>query len=388
MARVFRYDLGGLRPPVRLPNGMLRVDGVLTRSGVFEYLNPNGTIRREYRPDGEVFDQASMSTFAMMPFTDGHPPVALDAQNATQYARGATGETIRRDGEHLIGSIMVYDAATIAKMDAGVHQLSCGYEVDLDETPGIAPNGERYDAIQRNIRGNHVALVPRGRAGDTARVRMDAAIQKPKESGMDPNELQKAMEAAVAERDAARIRADRLDGELVDAKSRADKAEGELASVRHKLADLEKKREDEKPDEMQAELNVLRAKVAASEKARMDAEATFGHRLDEAVKSRVKLLQSAQMVLPNERLDDLADRQIMDLVVAKLHGLSIPADRSDDYARARFDAAVEGWRAGASAIDQLRMIAKDEKASERKDAASAREEMIKRNRNAWQNKAS
>ncbi len=32
-------------------------------------------------------------------------------------------------------------------------------------TPGVTPNGEPYDGIMRDIIGNHVALVERGRAG-------------------------------------------------------------------------------------------------------------------------------------------------------------------------------------------------------------------------------
>jgi hypothetical protein len=42
--------------------------------------------------------------------------------------------------------------------------LSAGYELDLDPTPGEY-QGRRYDAVQRNIRINHVAAVPLGRAG-------------------------------------------------------------------------------------------------------------------------------------------------------------------------------------------------------------------------------
>ena len=386
---VLRYDLGTLRPPVFLPNGTVRVDALFTRSGVFEYLNQDGTLRREYRPDSEVFDAKSMQSFTMQPFTDGHPPEALTSANAKQYMVGATGETIRRDADHLLGSIAVYDASTVEKMKHGVTQISCGYEVDLDPTPGTAPNGERYDAVQRNIRGNHVALVAHARAGDTARVRMDAAIQQPRneETLMDPKEMQKAMEAAIAERDAAKLRADGLDTQLAEATKRADKAEGELESVRVKLTDLEAKRTDEKPEETRAELNILTAKLAASEKLRTDAEAIFPKVLNDAVKSRVKLEQAACVILPKERLDDLDDRQIMDLVVAKLQGISIPTDRSDDYARARFDAAVEGWKAGNTAIDQLRVLARDPDTAIREDAASARAKYVHAQQNAWKTPA-
>ncbi len=116
-----------------------------------------------------------MKTFQLVPFTDDHPPDMLDARNTTGFARGMTGESIIRDDDHLRGKILAYDAATIAKMDAGKLELSCGYTCDLDETPGTHPVWGDYDAVQRSIVGNHVALVDKGRAG-SASVRMDAAF--------------------------------------------------------------------------------------------------------------------------------------------------------------------------------------------------------------------
>lgn len=172
-----RYDIGRLQPVRRMPNGTIVADAHLTRAGVFEYRNPDGSTRRELRLPEEVFRPDSMRTFAMVPTTDDHPPEMIDATNAIKFAKGATGETITRDDDHMRGSIAVFDASTIKKMEMGKLQLSCGYTCDLDEVPGIHPLWGKYDAIQRNIVGNHVALVEHGRAGRTASVRMDAAVQ-------------------------------------------------------------------------------------------------------------------------------------------------------------------------------------------------------------------
>src|SRR5690606_25874157 len=54
-------------------------------------------------------------------------------------------------------------------------EVSCGYRCLVDETPGVTPEGERYDRVQRRIRYNHVAIVPEGRAGEAVALRMDAA---------------------------------------------------------------------------------------------------------------------------------------------------------------------------------------------------------------------
>lgn len=178
---VFRSDLGTLRPVERLPDGRVRVDALLTRSGIFRYTADDGSERLELRPDDEVFRPQSMRSFAVVPLTDDHPPEMLTARTAKQFAVGSTGDTIVRDDNHVRGSIGVFDADTIAKMDAGKLEISCGYTCDLEDAPGVHPVYGPYHAIQRNIVGNHVALVDQGRAG-SARVRMDGVFVNPRKA--------------------------------------------------------------------------------------------------------------------------------------------------------------------------------------------------------------
>lgn len=173
---VYRIDRGNLSKPIKMSNGWLRIDGRITRTGVFTYREPNGKMRRELRLPEEVFKTDAMQSFALVPVTDEHPPGFLDATNTRDYARGSVAGTLRKDGEFIAGEILVTDASLVAKLERGdARELSCGYNCDLDEQPGVTSDGLRYDAIQRNIRGNHVAVVPKGRAGPEARVRMDGA---------------------------------------------------------------------------------------------------------------------------------------------------------------------------------------------------------------------
>jgi len=172
----YRIDRGNLSKPVKMSNGWLRIDGRITRTGVFTYRNSDGTMRRELRLPEEVFKSDAMQSFALVPVTDEHPPGFLDAKNTREYARGSVAGTLRKDGEFIAGELLVTDADLIKKLEDGAaRELSCGYNCDLDEVPGVTSDGLRYDAIQRNIRGNHVAVVPKGRAGPEARVRMDGA---------------------------------------------------------------------------------------------------------------------------------------------------------------------------------------------------------------------
>ena len=67
-----------------------------------------------------------------------------------------------QDGDLLAATLYVQDADLIRQVQDGTRrELSAGYQVDVDETPGEV-DGERFDRIQRNIRGNHVAALPPG----------------------------------------------------------------------------------------------------------------------------------------------------------------------------------------------------------------------------------
>ena len=97
-----------------MADGRIRVDGHLTRPGVFEYMNPDGTIRREYRPPEEVFSPEAMESFIQIPVTNGHPSTLLTSKTAREHAVGSVGENIRRDGDWLAAPFVVYDDKTLA----------------------------------------------------------------------------------------------------------------------------------------------------------------------------------------------------------------------------------------------------------------------------------
>lgn len=417
-----RFDIGTLRPAVRGDDGILRADGYLARTGVQVYHNADGSPRREYRPDREVFDENSMRTFALVPVTDDHPPEMITSRNAKKYAVGAVGEQIRKDGDKIAAPIMVYDEDTIRKMQGGKVSLSCGYQCDLVNEPGETANGEKYDAIQTNIRGNHVALVDVARAGREARVRMDAAryggedvayqhldnledqkpssdspgLRKKNKSHLDDNRSkqmpkpttkkdenhQELLEAAADQVSQATKRADEAEAALGAETRRADEAEGELESLRTRVKHLEENRIDEgEISKLRGEIKVLQTRLSSAEKSRVDAESP--DRLRKAVKARVSIEKAAEAILQDtSRIDNLSDRELMCVVVEKLHGFIVPAERSDDYVRARFDSAVEQYKRGAEALGTLRNIAAPVP-SQRVDAQSARQKMIEDTQNSW-----
>lgn len=181
---VQRFDLGEVSNVERTDQGYLRCDGTLTRTGVFVYRLAGGTVRRELRTPDEVFNADSMRSFELAPLTNDHPAEKVTADNTGKYQVGSVTSPARNESR-LDAKIQITDSKAITDAEGGKRQLSCGYRCDLEERsgvtmgiPGVA-DGLRFDAVQRNIRGNHVALVDVARAGPDATLRLDsgAAVQ-------------------------------------------------------------------------------------------------------------------------------------------------------------------------------------------------------------------
>ena len=75
-----------------------------------------------------------------------------------------------RDGDDVRAEIIIHDTDSLKNYK--MRELSCGYNLRLDETPGVW-EGQPYDAIQRDIEINHLALVDKARAGEQARLNID-----------------------------------------------------------------------------------------------------------------------------------------------------------------------------------------------------------------------
>lgn len=78
---------------------------------------------------------------------------------------GSTGTDAAFDGEFLTNSLVIWDADAIARIESGAQkELSCAYRWTPINRPG-AYKGQKYDLVMSALVGNHVALVPAGRAG-------------------------------------------------------------------------------------------------------------------------------------------------------------------------------------------------------------------------------
>jgi hypothetical protein len=164
-------------------NGFYTVpNNPLSRPGIFPYTkkstgfpgweNDPGGVVKVYRPESELADPAVAESFKLAPWVDDHAMLGNPELDATltpaekKGVHGTIGEQVFYDpaDKMLKGNVRVWSSSLADAIDAGKKELSCGFRCVYDFTPGEF-EGERYDAIQRTIRGNHLASVPMGRMG-------------------------------------------------------------------------------------------------------------------------------------------------------------------------------------------------------------------------------
>lgn len=289
--------------------GFIRDTPIVGRTGILVYRNADGTERREYRPPEEAFKADSLASLMGKPITIGHKAF-VTAGNAAQVAPvGSVLSAGRQDGNAIRADIVIYN------LDTNARELSCGYSLNLDETPGTTPEGEHYDAIQRDIRYNHLAICSKGRAG-IARLNMDG-------SQIIDDEEEKQM---------AELTKIRLDSGIEY--ECAPEVKVEIEKMRKDSAEAQKEQ-----DKLQAKFDALEAELKKEQEGRKaDAEAHKAN-FDEAVKARVELLKVAE-AHKVENADSMTDTEIKTAVIKAVRGDSINLDgKSADYIEAAYDMA-------------------------------------------------
>lgn len=338
-----RYDRAPIKAK-RTDEGFIKDTPVLTRTGVFIYRNADGSDRREYRPPEEVFKADSLSLYAGIPITNGHPGKVTSA-NAANHTIGAVLTPARQDGDNLIADIVIHNVEAV---NAGNKELSVGYELDLDETPGITPNGERYDAVQRNIIPNHLAIVSRGRAGN-ARLNMDGdeeAVINDGDVSMTKLRLDNGIEYDAAP-------------EVIQAYNKLNQDKAEIVAAKDKA--------EARADSAEADLKKLQAE---QDKFKQDALTVARERLE---------LEAVAKAHNVEFKQDSADREIKIGVIKAIRGDSLNMDgKSDDYVAAAFDMAIVAHEEAskAKAVAGQRQDMAEGKAEAGMSAAEARAKMI------------
>lgn len=153
-------------------NGWLEVkDNPISKVGVFDYLGAEigapepDRIYRVFRPPEELGNEETIKSFRLTPFIVDHEMLGKNATPAEKKGiQGVIGESVYFDHPYLRGNFKIFSDAALSDIRAGKIDLSPGYRSRYEFTPGTY-EGQHYDAVQRHIRGNHLALVDEGRTG-------------------------------------------------------------------------------------------------------------------------------------------------------------------------------------------------------------------------------
>ncbi|MEL7299362.1 MAG: DUF2213 domain-containing protein [Pseudomonadota bacterium] len=328
--------------------GYLEVNARVARTGIQIYhpselgLVGDGPVR-VYRDADEVFAKDSLNTFSGLPITIGHPAQMVDAASHSDLSKGHTGQEVLRDGEHLKIGLKITDAKAVDLVRVQkVRDLSVGYTSIIDATPGTTPDGEPYDARQTQIRANHIAIVPQGRAG-TARIGDSRWGASPLPlSGLNPhNPAEK--EPAMADQklqtvvfsDEAYAVNDQGMALHKAMKASLDEAMAEAKEMGDRIAELEAK--DTAATEKIADLNkqVTDAKVTPK-------------MLADAAKSRQATIDAAKKMGVEEDMDDMDEEDMKKAAVAKKMG-----DKAKDFTSAQIATAFDTLAALVVSKDSL-----------------------------------
>lgn len=332
MNTCLRLDfVGRLDGLQRTPQGGVRIPAHLTRVGVFPYVQPDGTVRRELRPPEEVFAEDSLATLRLAPVTVGHPG-EVRADNYRSLAVGIVGENVRQSDRFVAGDVIVQDAATVAQVGSTLEEISCGYRVRLDMTPGTW-EGQPYDVVQRTIRYNHVGLGPKnwGRAGNEVRLHLDS-----KDGGPGEDVSSTHYDSGMA-----------LTPEEIAAKA---KLEAERDTLRTENERLAKENAGLRSDQRSAP-ETSGGKIDPDPKA-----------IDALVTKRLDCIDAARVVLGPQfdgRADGkrLSEREVCLAVIAKADPAFRTDGKNDDYISARFDFIVEAAKRSDAAHAQVQHAA-------------------------------
>lgn len=378
--------------------GFLKLDGKLTRTGVLEYQQPDGSVFRELRHPDEVFKKDSLDSLKLCPVTDLHQAM-VDPSNVSVVSVGVVGGDVRKDGKFVVGSVTIQRKDAIEAVQGGTRrELSPGYRCWVDQTPGEY-DGERYDGVQRDIIYNHLAVGPEnwGRSGPEVALRLDGNGDQCVETldsgsggresvgrlnGGQPAETRNDMKIKIVldgktyEVEAQEGVGSLLTSALGEQSGRLDAATGELEKLQGRL------------DAADKELKEVQAKLDS---------ATDPKSIEAAVEARSTLIAEAGKVAPDAKFDGLTAEEIR---VTALVASGVESDRLDgksaDYVSGLFEGALVtanrtdsaeaalpsgGAKSVAAATPDTRTDAKPDTA----EAAQHRSQV--RNTEAW-NKAS
>lgn len=409
---------------------------ILTSCGIFEYTNPDGSVRRELRLPEYVFDEESLKTYKGKPIIITHDAGVVDKSNVDREQVGTILSEGTRDGEDVRAEIIIHDTDAMKK--SGLKELSLGYNLVLLEEPGVW-NGEHYDAIQTQIVINHLAIVASARAGEQARLNIDSSEKNLLRGGkkmkikntrridgesLTPEELEQAIKEYKAKRAEEAVDSEEEVVEDVNSDDEsqeeeavsADEDDTQEGSTPEDIAQLVKDRKDRRDNEPQdddakkviaeqnEDIDMLLAaleKLIAETKANADSQAEEesmdeeeenkdssedeskslnADSADKIVRQRLAICRIGDK-LNMDGLENMSIKQAKRAIISKVLPAMRVDGKSESYIDAMYDLAVGEVKNRKSVSYQKKQMFNEQKRrndSTESMASSARKKMIDR----------
>lgn len=409
---------------------------ILTSCGIFEYTNPDGSVRRELRLPEYVFDEESLKTYKGKPIIITHDAGVVDKSNVDREQVGTILSEGTRDGEDVRAEIIIHDTDAMKK--SGLKELSLGYNLVLLEEPGVW-NGEHYDAIQTQIVINHLAIVASARAGEQARLNIDSSEKNLLRGGkkmkikntrridgesLTPEELEQAIKEYKAKRAEEAVDSEEEVVEDVNSDDEdqeeeavsADEDDTQEGSTPEDIAQLVKDRKDRRDHEPQdddakkviaeqnEDIDMLLAaleKLIAETKANADSQAEEesmdeeeenkdssedeskslnADSADKIVRQRLAICRIGDK-LNMDGLENMSIKQAKRAIISKVLPAMRVDGKSESYIDAMYDLAVGEVKNRKSVSYQKKQMVNEQKRrndSTESMASSARKKMIDR----------
>lgn len=379
----------------KTPEGFLKGRAVIATTGVYDYLDMAGNVIKELRLPDEVFAPAFLDSLKLKPITLLHPDKLITADNVKDYQIGTIGNVLDSDGYHLSVDMIIHDAEAIKAIESGTQQLSVGYECTLEAAqPGDRWCGQMYDYIQRDLKANHLSVVPAARAGDAARIKLDSADAVLLHSG---STIETTMSIGGIMPELKSIKLDGVEysaeGKVIESlhlsQTKVDELSVQVKDMATKVDAMttEKDKLEAERDTLKNRLDEAEAKIVELEKSKMDEAA-----IAVAVARRVRVMDAAKLA-EVEVADGMTELDIQKAVITKVFPKANLDGKSDEYIDARFDGAVEvlAIQKEQNADAQVRVVGNADAAPAVNtdgadglvDSRKAREKMIENLRNGY-----
>lgn len=327
------YDRAELGKYTETPEGYLHGEFPITRPGVFPYMRNGGSVSQVAKLPDEVFSKETIESANNKPLTNDHPNVGVDVRNFKALSVGMTDSDAHVEDNKLVVGATITDPDMIAQVKSGKRELSIGFNADVPAESGEY-GGAQYDAAQRNIKINHIAIVDRGRAGHGISIHDSAAFVMD-----DDSNIQGGTKMATMIIDNQSFEADqRVIDAANDTKKQLVAAEALVAKLKKQLAGSEDTAASSKKeaDSLKGERDALKTQLKDAQDKQLDQDA-----LDKRIDARLALQTSAaRFVGDSFDFKGKTDREVKVAAIKTTNDSFDEKDKSDDYINAFYDSAV------------------------------------------------